>query len=306
MADDSPVCRKLVELTLSQRGYSVVFATSGREAMNLFEKHRPALVITDWSMPDLDGIDLCRWIRLNPLQFYTYIIMLTSVAEKENVVKGLTAGADDYLTKPFDPQELLARVAVALRITDLHRQIEAKNRRLEELAITDGLTGLPNRRAIEDWAGAQLSNAVRHEFPFWVVMADLDCLKQVNDNYGHDAGDTVLKRFAEILKTNSRRANICGRIGGDEFLIVLTHVSRQGARTAIERICEQLRTETFRFGRDVITVTASFGIAGYSRCRDQDLNRLVTQADMALYSAKRHGRNQIEIATTETRDVEIV
>lgn len=303
VVDDSAIGRKLVESTLSRRKYSVIFAESGLEAIELFTEQEPAVVITDWMMPDLNGIELCQRIRLNPQSSYTYIIMLTVNTEKENVVKGLTAGADDYLTKPFDPEELLARVAVGLRITGLHRDIQAKNRHLEELATTDELTGLPNRRAIESWVGTQLSAAARHEFPLWVAIADLDHLKLVNDTYGHEAGDTVLKRFAEILKTNSRQSNICGRIGGDEFLVVLTHVDQGGARTAIERICGELQAQTFRFGGDQLTVGASFGIAGYNPQQNQDFDRLVAQADVALYSAKRQGRNQIEVGASEVHEV---
>jgi len=130
----------------------VSFASSGHQAIEIFEREHPDLVITDWVMPDLTGIELCQRIRTGAQSSYTYIIILTSNAEKENVVKGLSAGADDYLTKPFHRDELLARVHVGRRLIDLHRQIEAKNRLLEELALTDPLTGLPNRRAIEDWS----------------------------------------------------------------------------------------------------------------------------------------------------------
>jgi PleD family two-component response regulator len=169
-------------------------------------------------MPDLSGIELCEHIRNHPRQTYTYLIILTGITEKNKLVKGLAAGADDYLTKPFHSEELLARVGVGHRIVELHRQLEAKNRLLEELALTDPLTGLPNRRAIEEWATRQLSGAARYGFSFLVVLADLDHFKAVNDTHGHDAGDAVLKKFAEILKTNSRRSDICGRIGGEEFL----------------------------------------------------------------------------------------
>ncbi len=219
VADDSPIYRKLVEHTLAEKQYAVLFAKSGREAIDLFSEHQPSLVITDWMMPDLSGIELCEHIRNHPRQTYTYLIILTGITEKNKLVKGLAAGADDYLTKPFHSDELLARVGVGRRIVELHRQLEAKNRLLEELALTDPLTGLPNRRAIEEWATRQLSGAARYGFSFLVVLADLDHFKAVNDTHGHDAGDTVLKKFAEILKTNSRQSDICGRIGGEEFLL---------------------------------------------------------------------------------------
>ena len=137
-------------------------------------------------MPDLTGIELCHKIRADVHAAYTYIIILTSNAEKENVVKGLSAGADDYLTKPFHRDELLARVRVGERLIELQRQIEAKNRELQELALMDSLTGLPNRRAVESWAPRLLSGAARHGFPFWVVAMDLDHFQSVNDRFGHD------------------------------------------------------------------------------------------------------------------------
>src|SRR5208282_3863861 len=218
VADDSPLYRRLVEQALSQDNCSVLFASNAREAIEIFEREHPALVITDWITPDLTGIELCRKIRADASASYTYLIILTSNAEKENVVKGFSAGADDYLTKPFHRDELLARVRVGRRLIDLHRQIEANNRLLAELALTDSLTGLPNRRAIEAWAERQLRGAARHGFPFWVVITDLDRFKNVNDTHGHDAGDMVLKKFAEILKANTRISDISGRIGGEEFL----------------------------------------------------------------------------------------
>lgn len=294
VADDSPVYRKLVGNALSQEQYAVLFAKNGLQAIDLFAEHQPAVVITDWMMPDITGIDLCQRIRRDFPKSYTYIIILTGMTDKDKVVSGLAAGADDYLTKPFHSGELLARVGVGRRIIDLHRQIEAKNRQLEELALTDALTGLPNRRAVEVWAARELNGAARHGFSFWVVMADLDCFKRVNDTHGHNAGDVVLKKFAEILKGNTRSSNICARVGGEEFLLVLTHAEKKNVEVAIGRIREQLEAQRFRFGEQSVGVTASFGISGFLGGKAPDLNHLVSQADLALYSAKHHGRNRIE------------
>ena len=299
VADDSPIYRKLVEHALSEKQYAVLFAKSGSEAIDLFCEHQPSLVITDWMMPDLSGIELCQSIRNHPRLTYTYIIILTGITEKNKLVKGLAAGADDYLTKPFHSDELLARVGVGRRIVELHRQLEAKNRLLEELALTDPLTGLPNRRAIEDWATRQLCSAARYGFSFLVVLADLDHFKAVNDTHGHDAGDTVLKKFAEILRANSRRSDICGRIGGEEFLFVLTHTTQENARVVIERIRTELEATKFDFNGGSLTVTASFGLAGFEGTQAPDFNCLVSQADAALYAAKRTGRNRVEIAATK-------
>jgi len=299
VADDSAVSRKLVEQTLSEKRYSLIFARSGREAVDLFAEHHPALVIVDWIMPDLTGIELCKHIRSKTQASYTYIILLTGKSEKESVVEGLAAGADDYLTKPFHPEELIARVGVGLRIMELQREIEVKNAMLQELALTDPLTGLPNRRAIEEWAARQLSGAARFGFSFWVALADLDHFKTVNDTHGHDAGDTVLKAFAKILKARSRRSDICGRIGGEEFLLVLTHSTKEDAKRVIEFIRTEFEATKFNFNGSSLTVTASFGLAGFAGTEAPDFNRIVAQADLALYSAKRLGRNRVEVGEAQ-------
>jgi two-component system, cell cycle response regulator len=299
VADDSAVSRKLVEQTLSEKRYSLVFAKNGRETVALFAEHHPALVIVDWIMPDLTGIEICKHIRLKTKASYTYIILLTGKSGMESIVEGLAAGADDYLTKPFHPEELIARVGVGFRIVELQREIEIKNVMLQELALTDSLTSLPNRRAIEDWAGRQLSGAARYGFSFWVALADLDHFKTVNDTYGHDAGDTVLKAFSKILKSKSRRSDICGRIGGEEFLFVMTHATKEDAKRVIECVRAELEATKFNFNGNSLTVTASLGLAGFAGKRAPEFSQLVAQADSALYSAKRLGRNRVEIGEVQ-------
>src|SRR5580704_8180290 len=295
VVDDSAVYRKLVEHALESQPFSLLFAKTGLEALTLFQQHSPSIVITDWMMPDCSGLQLCEHIRADAKRGYTYIIVVTAKSEKDSVVKGLAAGADDYLTKPFDPEELLARVGVGSRTVELHREIEEKNRLLEEMAHTDSLTGLPNRRAIVDWAGRQLRGAARHGFSLWVVHADLDCFKGVNDTYGHDAGDQVLQKFAEILKENTRASDISGRMGGDEFLLVLTHVDEKHIRLTVERLRAQFASQKFSFGGDAASVTASFGVCGFQGKEPPEFSSLVRRADKALYSAKHAGRNQIKI-----------
>jgi len=296
VVDDSPVARKLVEQTLPREEYSVLLAKTGEEALDLFVKHHPSLVITDWLMPDLSGVELCESIRAESHGAYTHIILLTGVSEKAEVVKALRAGADDYLTKPFHSEELLARVEVGLRTVALHREIEAKNLLLEQLALTDPLTGLPNRRALEEWAARQCSGAVRHGYRFWVVMGDLDHFKAINDTYGHNAGDEVLKRSADVIRTSTRFCDMCARSGGEEFLIVLTHVEREGVQIAVERIRKGIAELRFNFGGREMQLTASFGVACLSDGEALDFKRLVERADQALYTAKRLGRNRVEFA----------
>lgn len=294
VVDDSPIYRKLVEQSLHNETGRVLFATNGREALTVFIEQHPAIVVTDWTMPDISGVELCQHIRKEFREHYAYIILLTSNANKEQVIQGLAAGADDYLTKPFHPGELLARVGVGRRMIALHREIEEKNRQLEELALTDPLTHLSNRRAIDVWADRQLSAAARHDFTIWVAIADLDRFKVINDTYGHEAGDIVIKRFADVLRANTRQSNICGRLGGEEFVIVLTHIDRDQACIAIERLRTRFEAEVFRFGSSTARVTASFGIVGFRGSKVPEFAALLARADAALYAAKDNGRNRVE------------
>ncbi len=296
-ADDSVVYRKLIEESLNAEQCRLVFAQNGRQAIDLFAQHKPSLLLTDWTMPDVTGVELCETIRREFREQYSYIILLTGHTEKEEVVEGLSAGADDYLTKPFHPGELQARVRVGLRIADLHQQLLEKNRQLEEMALTDALTGLPNRRAVDSWVEHQVSAAARHKFPFWVVMADLDHFKKINDTYGHEMGDTVLKSFAEIVRSNTRQSNMCGRLGREEFIIIITHVQeRENVVIPIERIRKQLEGAAFVCARREFRSTASFGIAGSSGKAPFCFEQMLASADKALYEAKRRGRNCIVFA----------
>jgi diguanylate cyclase (GGDEF)-like protein len=294
VVDDSEVYLKLIEHTLSREFDCVHQARNGREALEIFERERPALVITDCMMPDVGGFELCQRIRAAQSS-YVYIIMVTSISETENVVKGLAAGADDYLTKPFHTDELLARVKVGRRLVDLQRQLEEKNRLLEHFALTDSLTGLPNRRAIEAWAAHELPASRRHGFSFWVVLIDLDHFKGVNDAFGHDAGDQVLKVFADVLRSNTRSSDISGRIGGEEFLHVITHADEAHMPMVVERTRARLNAHTFSFNATDVTVTASFGVAEFDRSEPMPaFSELIARADRALYRAKQLGRNRIE------------
>ncbi len=297
VVDDSPFSRKLVEQALSGGAYSLLLAENGAEALRLFKEHRPVIVITDWMLPDSTGLELCERMRTESSDSYTYIILLTSMTEKEDIVKGLSSGADDYLTKPFDRGELLARIGVGRRTIDLHREIDSKNKLLNEMAHTDSLTGLPNRRAIEEWARRQLCGAARHGYPLWVVYADLDCFKSINDSHGHDAGDQVLKEFAATLNQYTRGSDMSGRIGGDEFILVLTHVDDGKIQLVVERLRERFASRKFSFDGESMSVTASFGVCGFQGKEPPEFSSLLRQADKALYDAKRSGRNQIKIET---------
>jgi two-component system cell cycle response regulator len=305
VVDDSPVYRKLVEQVLSAEPYSLLFARNGEGALRMFEEHAPCIVITDWMMPDISGPELCQRIRADQTRPYTYVILMTSNTEKDNVVKGLQAGADDYLTKPFDPGEMLARIGVGRRIVDLNRELAAKSEKLEQAARTDPLTGLPNRRAIEDWAAKQLRGAARHGYSLWVVIGDIDNFKSINDSFGHDAGDAVLKTFAEGLKMNTRASDICGRLGGDEFLLVMTHMEPEYVKSTVNRFRGQFGALCFPLAGQSVSVTASFGVAGFQGKDVQDFSALMRKADQMLYEAKRAGRNLVRVAYPE-KSVEVV
>ncbi len=280
---------------LSSEAYALLSARDGDEARRLYEEHSPCIVIIDWILPDFSGLELCQRIRSDQTRPYTYIIVMTSNKEKDSVVKGLEAGADDYLTKPFDPGEMLARIGVGRRIIDLNRELAAKSLKLEEAARTDPLTGLPNRRAIEEWAARQLRGATRHGFPIWVAVGDIDNFKSINDSFGHDAGDIVLKTFADVLKKNTRASDICGRLGGDEFLLVITHVEGEHVDTTVNRFREQFAALSFPLQGQSVRVTASFGVSGVQSKSTQEFSSLLRKADQMPYEAKRAGRNLVRV-----------
>ena len=296
VVDDSPVYRKLFAQILSGQDYALSFADNGKDALRIYHDNLPDIIITDWIMPEFSGLELCEQIRADKSLEYTYIILMTSNTEKAGVVKGLEAGADDYLVKPFDSGEMQARVGVGRRIIDLHRRLEDKSAQLQEVACTDILTGLPNRRAIEEWANKQLRGAARHGFPLWVVLGDLDSFKEINDTFGHEAGDTVLRTFADTLRKLTRISDMCGRLGGDEFLIVISHVSADNIELAINRFRELFCALSFPFAGRSVSISATFGVAGSESGNLKNFDELVRKADEMLYEAKRAGRNCVHIA----------
>lgn len=302
VVDDSSVSRRLVEHALETEPYKLLFAVNGQEALQKIAEHRPDVVITDWMMPDLSGPDLCKAIRGQMQTGYTYIILLTSSTELERLVEGLAAGADDYVTKPFHSRELQARIGVGRRILAMHREIEAKNKLLEEAAQKDHLTGLANRRALEEYAQRQLSGAIRHKFPFWVLAADLNGFKNINDTYGHAAGDEVLKHFASLLKAGTRASDFVARLGGDEFVLVVSHVDANGVSLLIERLRAKFEAHDFGFDGNETRLGVSIGFAGAEALGDSiTFTKLLTEADAALYKVKADRRktsdSQAELAS---------
>ena len=300
VVDDSVVYRRLVEQTLAYHpSYRALLASNGEEALHVYRDRVPSLVVTDWMMPDFSGLELCQRIRAEKGQPYAYVIMMTSNTENGRAAQALEAGADDYIAKPFDTSELLARIGVGRRMVELQREMQCKNAKLEELARTDILTGLPNRRAIEEWAEKQLNGSSRHGFPIWFVLGDLDEFKSINDTFGHAAGDAVLRTFADILRRGTRACDVCGRLGGDEFLIVISHGGAAGVEMAVNRLREQLSILSFPFaGRDSVSLTATFGVAGTEWGKRRSFSELLRNADEMLYEAKRGGKNCVRVRPT--------
>src|SRR5260370_3289883 len=218
VVDDSPVYHKLIEQILAGQEYSLSFDNNGNDALRIYHDKCPDIIITDWIMPEFSGLELCEHIRADKSSSYTYIILMTSNTEKSGVVKGLEAGADDYLVKPFDSGEMLARIGVGRRIIDLHRRLEDKSAQLEEVACTHILSRLPNRRALAEGAHKQVGGAARHGFPLWVVLGDLDSFKEINDTFGHEAGCTMLRTFADTLRNLPLSPDMSRHLGGHEYL----------------------------------------------------------------------------------------
>ena len=294
VVDDSIVSRKLLEQTLAKAPYALAFAKDGSDALRLFNERPPDLVIADWELPDIPGPELCRIVRTKFAAAYTYLMLLTSNSDKKSLAEGLAAGADDYLTKPFDAEELRARVGVGRRVIEMQREIEAQTKALALDARTDPLTKLPNRRAVEEWAVKQISGSARHGYPIWVVLADLDSYKPATELFGRAAGDAMLQAFAEIIKGNTRVSDLCGHLGGDQFTFVISHVSRENMNLVLSRLREKITNYDFSYHDVAVPLFANFGMAGSEGGERLDLHTLLQQANTALLEAKRAAQAQIK------------
>lgn len=297
IAEDDPVSRRILDSFLKKWGYQVEVCEDGKAAWNILQQEdAPHFAILDWMMPGMDGVEICRKVRERRQQPHTYIILLTAKGRKEDIVEGLETGADDYLTKPFDAQELKARVRAGLRILELQDELLRAREALREQATHDDLTGLWNRRELLAMIQRELARTHREKSAMALIMTDLDHFKQVNDTYGHRAGDAVLREAARRMASLVRVYDMVGRYGGEEFLIALPGCRAADARSQAERLRAAVAAEPFNTPAGVIAVTLSLGVAAVDGGTEVGAEALIHAADAALYRAKRGGRNRLEVA----------
>ena len=291
--EDELIFRRMVKKYLLEAGYEIVEAEDGLSAWELFQKEPFQLVITDWMMPGLDGPALVQNIRTSGQKSYTYIIMLTAMDNKDNIVLGLESGADEYLTKPFNSRELIARVASGMRILRLEEELMQARIQMEALAMHDGLTGLLNRRAIEEYAEAEFNMAGRKKQAMSVILLDIDHFKNVNDRFGHKFGDVVLRQVAQTLKEDLRNYDRVGRWGGEEFLLILPDTELKDAFTVAERLRSKTAAVQISLENgETFSIHISLGTA-CTTGQFQSLAKLIDAADQALYQAKQTGRDRV-------------
>ena len=297
VADDESVSRRMVEMLLVKWGYQVVAAEDGDAAWTTLQApEAPRLALLDWMMPGRNGVDLCRALRRQRPEPYTYMLLLTAKDAKESVVEGLESGADDYLTKPFNPQELKARIRVGLRVLDLEDKLVQAREAMRHKAMHDTLTGVWNRGAILEMLDREVSRSHREGLSVGILIADLDHFKSVNDTYGHLAGDAVLREVTKRMQTEVRAYDAVGRYGGEEFLILLPGCNGLDTREKAERMREEIYRNPVATASGDLRVTMSVGGVATGDWPEDTANQLLQMADLALYRAKEEGRNRTVIA----------
>jgi diguanylate cyclase (GGDEF)-like protein len=299
VADDSIVSRHMLEATVKKWGYEPVVACDGQEAWDILEKEdAPQLAILDWVMPVLTGPEVCSRLRKQQRETYTYILLLTSKNQREDLIEGMTAGADDYVTKPFNHHELQVRLRAGRRIVELQSELLATQAALREQATHDALTKVYNRHSIFEVLERELHRGERENLPVGLALLDIDFFKSVNDTYGHIAGDAVLSEAARRIKTSIRSYDSIGRYGGEEFLIILPGCDEGCTQSQSERIRRALASEPMPIHEESaadtsLALTASFGSTTALPGHKITPGTMLRIADDALYEAKREGRNRV-------------
>lgn len=300
IAEDDPASQLLLRKAVEALGHEVVVAGDGLEALALFEAHNPNVIVSDWMMPGLDGVDLCRRVRAAQGD-YVYFVLVTALADKQSAADGMAAGADDFLAKPVNRELLRVRLAVGERVTsayakiaDQQRELEVLNKRLHEQGRTDALTQLGNRLRLNEDLQRLPAQVERYGYAYAVALVDIDFFKQFNDSYGHLAGDEALARVAATLAAKGRSGDQAYRYGGEEFLLLLPGQTLDGAAAGADRhrrAIEQLAIPHAQSPLGVVTV--SMGVAALTRDAMKDIDTWLQEADSALYMAKRAGRNRV-------------
>jgi two-component system, cell cycle response regulator len=302
VADDEPTTRLIAETALGGLGHEYRSVSNGAQAWDAYRSHPPDVVISDWMMPGLTGPELCRNIRAEPASAYAYFIMISVHGRPEDIHEGMSAGADDYLVKPLDPDELRIRLIAAARVTALHTQLdqqraelEALNRALTSVVRKDPLTGLGNRRALQEDLEHLDARVTRYGHRYCMALLDVDFFKSYNDTYGHQAGDVALQVVASQLRYHGRAGDALYRYGGEEFLCILPEQNLQTGTQAVERMRAGLeRLAIAHAGRPAGVLTVSAGTAMSEPHHVRSAHEVLKEADDALYRAKQLGRNRVE------------
>jgi diguanylate cyclase (GGDEF)-like protein len=294
IVDDDAAIRRLLRLLLHRAGYETIECTTGAEAQAALRQQPWDLAILDRRLPEMDGLELAAELKGNAEFRSRYIIMLTGEDDQEDKVEGLDSGADDYITKPFQPRELLARIRAGERIVRLQKELLETNKRLELLSITDGLTKLNNHRYFQDELSRAFEESQRYGRPLSLAMIDLDFFKKVNDTYGHAVGDDVLKCAASLFKESARSTDLVARYGGEEFAVMMPETELADAAVFAEKIRSLVEGMPFDTQAGPIAVSVSIGVASVPHSRIPTAKELIIAADKALYRAKKNGRNQVQ------------
>ncbi len=294
IVDDVPLNVELQKTYLLSVGYEVIVAMDGQAAIDKIESEGPDLILLDIMMPKINGFEVCKKIKSNPSTQFIPVVMVTALQEVEDKIRGIEAGADDFISKPFNKMELMARVKSLLRIKFLHDELEDAKYQMEKLAATDGLTGLANHRHFKEQLIHEIDRATRHQLCLSLLMMDIDYFKFYNDNQGHPAGDEVLRRIAELIQKNLRKIDMAARYGGEEFAVILPEANSKAAIVVAEKI--RYLVETTKFHKEENQpnkrLTLSIGIATIPSDTENGSD-LIEVADKRLYKAKQRGRNAL-------------
>jgi len=295
VADDSKVSRAMLSAITKSWGYEVILAEDGEQAWQVMQEYdAPKLLLLDWEMPKMNGIEVCERVIAKDPENPPYIILLTSRSSSGDIVEGLSKGANDYLSKPFDSAELQVRLQVGKRMVEMQDKLNETLNELKKLASHDSLTGLLNRRAIMEDIPKEIKRMKRQEQVLCIAMCDIDHFKQVNDTYGHLVGDEVLKEVTKRMTTTLRDYDLLGRYGGEEFLVITPVDNNKNGLKVYQRICDEISSQAFIVNDLSIPITMSCGVAAYSTDSEaHTITELISKADEALYQAKDNGRNQV-------------